>query len=58
MGLLEEIVESDRLRQFHESKKNEIGNLISQLKSGAIDDANFMMQISQLYSQYLMMRQT
>jgi len=57
MGLLEEIVESDRLRQFHESKKNEIVTLISQLKSGSINDAYFMMQVSQLYSQWLMMRE-
>ncbi len=57
IGMLEEIIESERLRQFHESKKNEISTLISQLKSGTINDANFMMQVSQLYSQWLMMRQ-
>jgi len=58
LGILEGIVESDRLRQFHESKKNEIGNLVSQLKNGSIDDANFMMQMSQLFTQWIMMHPT
>ena len=57
IGILEDIVESDRLRQFHESKKNEIVGFLTQLKNGSIDDANFIMQISQLYSQWIMMRQ-
>jgi hypothetical protein len=57
IGMVEKILESDRLRQFHANKKNELAGLISQLKSGTIDDANFIMQISQLYSQWLMMQQ-
>ena len=41
IGSLEKIVESDRLRQFHTSKKKELAKPLIQLKNGALDDANF-----------------
>ncbi|MFX1499909.1 MAG: leucine-rich repeat domain-containing protein, partial [Promethearchaeota archaeon] len=56
INMLEEILDSDRIRQFHSSRKNDLANLITNLKSGTLDDANFMMQFSQLYAQWLMMQ--
>ena len=52
MALLEYIVESEDLKMFHETKEKEITTIIEKLKSGSLSDADFLVQISQLYTMW------
>ncbi|MFX1237542.1 MAG: hypothetical protein ACFFAS_13375 [Promethearchaeota archaeon] len=57
-NILERILESDNLQYFHANNKSAITTLLQQLKKGVIDDGAFMLQISQSFSTWLMMRES
>jgi len=39
----------EEINMFHKTKEKEITTLIEKLKSGSLSDADFLVQISQLY---------
>ena len=43
------MVESENLRLIHERNSSSLTNLVKQMQSGSLDDANFMIQVFQLY---------
>jgi len=42
----------EEINIFHKTKEKEIITLIEKLKSGSLSDADFLMQISQLYTMW------
>jgi len=57
LTILEGIIESDNLKIFHKNNINIITNLLEGLKSSNIDEKTFLLQISQLFSSWLMTRE-
>jgi hypothetical protein len=55
-NILEHMVESEDLRLFHERNSSSLTNLVKQMQSGSLDDANFMIQVCQLYLHWFQSR--